>query len=124
MAASAPKIRPALPAAVIRSAPFFEGAVVFVSEPVGFKSVSVPVSVLVGTEFVGVKRVAVVLKEDAVVVACRIENCPDWARMELRSSVSLTKLTWKPLPVGYPVLGGLTVNDPRVPSTSAARTCW
>jgi hypothetical protein len=56
MAASAPKIRLALPATAIRSAPFFEGAVVFVSEPVGFKSVlvSVLVSVVVATGFVGV----------------------------------------------------------------------
>lgn len=80
MAASAPKISPTLPAAVIRSAPFFVGAVVFVTEPVGFKSVSVSVSVsvLVGV-IVGVKGVVVVPKEDDVVVGGSIENCPDCA---------------------------------------------
>lgn len=42
MAARTPKIRPAPPAAFVRSAPFFDGVVV----PVGFKSlVSVPVPV-------------------------------------------------------------------------------
>jgi hypothetical protein len=37
-AASAAKIRPVLPAAVMRSAPFLPGAVVFVAESVGFRS--------------------------------------------------------------------------------------
>jgi len=36
-AASAAKIRPVLPAAVMRSAPFLPGAVVFVAESVGFR---------------------------------------------------------------------------------------
>jgi len=64
--------------------------VVFVSEPVGFKSVSVPVSsvlVLLEAELVGVKGVEV-LKEDDVVVAWVMENCVDWAYMVLRCSVS------------------------------------
>jgi hypothetical protein len=37
-AARAANIRPVLPAAVTRSAPFLPGAVVFVAESVGFKS--------------------------------------------------------------------------------------
>ncbi len=37
-AASAANIRPVLPAAVMRSAPFLPGAVVFVVESVGFRS--------------------------------------------------------------------------------------
>lgn len=119
MAASTPKIRLALPAAVIRSAPF-EGAVVFVREPVGFKSVLVSVFVAAGV----VKGVVAVRGEDVVVVACTIENCCDWAKMVFRFCESATRLTWKPVPVGNPVLGGLTVNLPAVPSTSAARTCW
>lgn len=40
-------MRPALPATVVRSAPFFDGDVVFVRELVGFKSVLVSVPVLV-----------------------------------------------------------------------------
>jgi hypothetical protein len=50
MAARTPKIRPALPATVVRSAPFFEGDEVLVVE-VGFKSLL--------SEFVGVTKVVV-----------------------------------------------------------------
>jgi len=60
--------------------------VVFVTEPVGFKSLlSVPVFVTTG---VVVKEVAVVLRPVDVVVGCTIENCCDWAKMVVRWSVS------------------------------------
>lgn len=52
MAARTPKIRPALPATVVRSAPFFEGDEVLVE--VGFKSL-----VSVAPEFVGVTAAVV-----------------------------------------------------------------
>jgi hypothetical protein len=56
------------------------------------------------------------------VVASVMLKRSDWARISLRSSVSFTKLIRKPLPVGHPALGGLSVVDPTVPSTNAATT--
>ena len=55
-------------------------------------------------------------------VAAEMVNWFDWARMVLRSSASLTRLTWKPAPVFQPPLGGFTFVWPRLPSTRAART--
>jgi len=63
-----------------------------------------------------------VLLPELVVLAAVMLNWSDWARILLRSWVSLTRFTWNVPPVGQPALGGFTVVVPRVPSTRASRT--
>lgn len=66
--------------------------------------------------------VAVIEVEKVLDVEAVMSNWGDWARILLRSWVSLTKFTRKPLPAFHPPLGGLTVILPRVPTTRASST--
>jgi len=61
-------------------------------------------------------------EEEKAVVLPVILNCRDWARMETPVAWSWIKLIWKPLPVGQPDAGGLTVVDPSEVRTFCFKT--
>jgi hypothetical protein len=61
-------------------------------------------------------------EEEKAVVLPVILNCRDWARMATPVACSWIKLIWKPLPVGQPDVGGLTVVDPSEVRTFCFKT--
>ena len=56
-------------------------------------------------------------EEEKAVVVPLMENCGDWARMAVPLEVIWTTLTWKPLPVGQPEAGPLTMVEPSAVET-------
>lgn len=56
------------------------------------------------------------VEEKGVVVPLMV-NCGDWARMAVPLELIWTTLTWKPLPVGQPEAGPLTMVEPSAVET-------
>jgi len=62
-------------------------------------------------------EVTVTMVEELLPVSALIVKSLDWAKMVLRFWLSLTRLIWKPVPVGHPPLGAFTEVLPKLETT-------